>query len=201
MNKKYVIAIGREFACGGREIGKMLSERLGINYYDDVELRKSAKELGVEDGVFEMFDEQPTRSFLFSLAMDPYALDNAVNGGKVIEAQRKIILSAAEKGPCVIVGRRADKILEDVDGVEVVSVFIGADMEDRIARYIDSGEAQSNKNVRRFIERKDRERASYYNYLGDGKWGRASNYTMCFSTSKISKERICDIICEYVKSL
>lgn len=201
MNKKYVIAIGREFACGGREIGKMLSERLGINYYDDVELRKSAKELGVEDGVFEMFDEQPTRSFLFSLAMDPYALDNAVNAGKVIEAQRKIILSAAEKGPCVIVGRRADKILEDVDGVEVVSVFIGADMEDRIARYIDSGEAQSNKNVRRFIERKDRERASYYNYLGDGKWGRASNYTMCFSTSKISKERICDIICEYVKSL
>ena len=201
MNKKYVIAIGREFACGGREIGKMLSERLGINYYDDVELRKSAKELGVEDGVFEMFDEQPTRSFLFSLAMDPYALDNAVNGGKVIEAQRKIILSAAEKGPCVIVGRRADKILEDVDGVEVVAVFIGADMEDRIARYIDSGEAQSNKNVRRFIERKDRERASYYNYLGDGKWGRASNYTMCFSTSKISKERICDIICEYVKSL
>lgn len=201
MNKKYVIAIGREFACGGREIGKMLSERLGINYYDDVELRKSAKELGVEDGVFEMFDEQPTRSFLFSLAMDPYALDNAVNGGKVIEAQRKIILSAAEKGPCVIVGRRADKILEDVDGVEVVSVFIGADMEDRIARYIDSGKAQSNKNVRRFIERKDRERASYYNYLGDGKWGRASNYTMCFSTSKISKERICDIICEYVKSL
>lgn len=201
MSKKYVIALGREYASGGREIGKMLASRLGINYYDNNELRKKAKELGVEEGVFEMFDEQPTRSFLFSVAMDPYSLDNALNSGKVIEAQRKIIISAAEKGPCVIVGRRADKILEDVEGLEVVSVFIGADMEDRIKRFMESGEATVGRNIQRFIERKDRERASYYNYLGDGKWGKASNYTMCFSTSKISKEKICDIVCAYVNTL
>lgn len=201
MNKNYVIALGREFCSGGREIGKMIAERLGINYYDKEELRKKAKELGVDEGVFEMFDEQPTRSFLFSIAMDPYSLDNALNSGKVIEAQRKTIISAAEQGPCVIVGRRADKILQELEDVEVVSVFIGADIEYRIKRFIESGQASDGKNIRRMIERRDRERASYYNYLGDGQWGKANNYTMCFSTDKISKEKICDIVCAYVNTL
>lgn len=201
MAKNYVIALGREFCSGGREIGKMLAERLGIHYYDDNLLRAKSKELGVDEGVFEMFDEQPTRSFLFSIMMDPYAIDNAVNSGKVIEAQRKVIETAADEGSCVIVGRRADKILEERDDINLVSVFIGADIDDRIKRYLESGESQDSKGARRLIERKDRERASYYNYLGDGKWGRAGNYTMCFSTSKMSKEKICDMICNYVESL
>lgn len=201
MSKNYVIALGREFCSGGREIGKMLAKRLGINYYDNIELRARAKEFGIDEGIFEMFDEQPTRSFLFSLVMDPYAIDNAVNSGKVIEAQRKVIEKAAEQGSCVIVGRRADKILEDRDDINVVSVFIGADIDDRVKRYIESTEIKDAKAARRTIERKDRERASYYNYLGDGRWGRAGNYTMCFSTSKMDKEKICDIICDYVNKL
>ncbi len=199
--KKYAICIGREFCSGGREIGKMLAEKLGIAYYDEIELRDKSRDLGIEDGIFEMFDEQPTRSFLFSVVMDPYSIDSAVNSGRVLEAQRKVIESAAEEGPCVIVGRRADKILEDNEDVEVVSVFIGSDMEDRIERFMQSDQVDKPRNVRRYIEQKDRERSSYYNFLGDGKWGRAANYTMCFSTSKMDKDKICDIICNYVKGL
>ncbi len=199
--KKYAICIGREFCSGGREIGKMLAEKLGIAYYDEIELRDRSRDLGIEDGIFEMFDEQPTRSFLFSVVMDPYSIDSAVNSGRVLEAQRKVIESAADEGPCVIVGRRADKILEDKEDVEVVSVFIGSDMEDRIERFMQSDQVDKPRNVRRYIEQKDRERSSYYNFLGDGKWGRAANYTMCFSTSKMDKEKICEMICNYVKEL
>lgn len=199
--KKYAICIGREFCSGGREIGKMLAEKLGIAYYDEIELRDRSRDLGIEDGIFEMFDEQPTRSFLFSVVMDPYSIDSAVNSGRVLEAQRKVIESAADEGPCVIVGRRADKILEDKEDVEVVSVFIGSDMEDRIERFMQSDQVDKPRNVRRYIEQKDRERSSYYNFLGDGKWGRAANYTMCFSTSKMDKEKICKMICNYVKEL
>ena len=70
--KKYVIAIGREYCSGGKEIGKKVAERLGIAYFDKDELRERSRELGVDEGLFEMFDEQPTRSFLFSVVMDPY---------------------------------------------------------------------------------------------------------------------------------
>ena len=178
----------------------MLADRLGIGFYDSEALRSEAKELGIEDGIFDLFDEKPTRSFLFSVVMDPYAIDSAVNSGKVIEAQRKVIQSAADRGPCVIVGRRADKILEDNKEETVISVFIAADIEDRIARFLER-ENMSEKQARKFIDRKDKERASYYNYFFDGKWGRADNYTMCFSTSKMSKDKICDIIIDYIENL
>ncbi len=197
--KRYVITIGRQFASGGREIGKMLAERLNIAFYDAVLLREKAKEIGVENGIFDLFDEKPTKSFLFSVVMDPYAIDDSVvNSGKVIEAQRKIITDASSQGSCVIVGRRADKILQDDDNV--VSIFISADIKDRMARYLEN-EGTNPKTAKRFIERKDKERASYYNYYDDGGWGKAENYTMCFSTSKMSKEKIVDIIAEYVNEM
>lgn len=193
---RYIITIGRQFASGGREIGKMLAQTLDIDYYDSDLLRDKAREIGIEEGIFDLFDEKPTRSFLFNVVMDPYAIDSAINEGKVIEAQRKVISNAAAHGSCVIVGRRADKILADNDNV--VSVFIGADMEDRLARYLEN-EGTNPRTARRFIERKDRERASYYNYFDDGGWGKADNYTMCFNTSKIEKEKIVEIIVDYIK--
>lgn len=202
MKDHYIIAVGRQFASGGREIAHMLSEKLGIDYYDSDKLRAEAKALGIEDGIFDLFDEKPTRSFLFTVVMDPYAIDSAVNSGKVIEAQRKVIQSAADKGPCVIVGRRADKILEDNEEETVISVFIAADIADRMARVAErEGSSMNEKQLRKYIDRKDRERASYYNYFFDGKWGRADNYTMCFSTSKMDKDTICDIIINYIEKL
>ncbi len=180
----------------------MLADRLGIDFYDSEALRAEAKALGIEDGIFDLFDEKPTRSFLFSVVMDPYAIDSAVNSGKVMEAQRKVIQSAADKGPCVIVGRRADKILEDNEQETVVSVFIAADLEDRMARVAErEGSDMNEKQLKKYIDRKDRERASYYNYFFDGKWGRADNYTMCFSTSKMTKDKICEIIIDYIDKL
>ena len=111
--KNFVITIGREFASGGKEVGKRVAKELGVDFYDASLLREKAKELGIEEGIFDLFDEKPTKSFLFSVVMDPYAIDSAVNEGKVIEAQRKVIDNAAKQGSCVIVGRRADKILAE----------------------------------------------------------------------------------------
>ena len=130
--KNYVITIGRQFASGGTEIGKMLAEKLGIDFYDAELLREEAKKIGIEEGIFDLYDEKPTNSFLFSIVTNHYAIENAVNEGKVIEAQRKVITQAAEQGPCVIVGRRADKILSDNENL--VSVFISASMQDRIKK-------------------------------------------------------------------
>ena len=193
--KDYVICIGRQFCSGGKQVAKLLAERLGVDFYDAELLREKAKEIGIEDSIFDMFDEKPTRSFLFSVVMDPYAIDSAVNEGKVVEAQRKVMSQAADKGSCVIVGRRADKILEK--DYNVVSIFISADIEHRVSRYLER-ESMNEKAARRFIERKDRERAAYYNYLGDGKWSQADNYSMCFNTSKMDKEKIVDIIVDYI---
>ena len=94
--KNFVITIGREFASGGKEVGKRVAKELGVDFYDASLLREKAKELGIEEGIFDLFDEKPTKSFLFSVVMDPYAIDSAVNEGKVIEAQRKVTDNAAK---------------------------------------------------------------------------------------------------------
>ena len=193
--KNYVITIGREHSSGGKKIAKMLAEKLNIEFYDAKLLREKARDSGLDEGLFDMFDEQPTRSFLFSLVMDPYAIDTAVNEGRVIEAQRKVICDAADNGPCVIVGRRADKILEDRDNV--LNIFISANIEDKVKNYQKKYDI-TEKEAHKILERKDKERAAYYNYFGEGKWGDASNYDMCFNTSKLSLEEIVDIICKYV---
>ena len=119
-----------------------------------------------------------------------------VKGKDVDAAARKVICDAADKGDCVIVGRRADKILEGRDNV--LSVFIGADMDDRVKTYMQRHDA-NEKIARKTIERKDRERMAYYNYFADGKWGKASNYHLCFNTSKVSCEKIVDTICNFVE--
>jgi cytidylate kinase len=193
--KDYVITIGRQFASGGTDIAKELANRLGIEFYDAELLCERAKEIGIEEGIFNAFDERPSQSFLFSMVMNPYAIDNSINEAKLIEAQRKVICDASNKSSCVIVGRRADKILEDYDNL--VSIFISADIDDRVKKYLENP-TENVRNPRRYVERKDKERSSYYNYFGDGTWGKADNYTMCFSTSKMSKDDIVDIIVKYI---
>ena len=48
--KKHVIALGRQFGSGGREIGRKLSESLGFAYYDRELLKLAAEraEVGEE---------------------------------------------------------------------------------------------------------------------------------------------------------
>lgn len=55
--KNYVITIGRQFGSGGREIGKLVAERLGIAYYDKELLCEAAKKAGVSPEFFEKSDE------------------------------------------------------------------------------------------------------------------------------------------------
>ena len=45
--KNFVITIGREFASGGKEVGKRVAKELGVDFYDASLLREKAKELGI----------------------------------------------------------------------------------------------------------------------------------------------------------
>ena len=55
---KYVITIGREYGSGGRFVGKLVAERLGIPFYDNELLVKAAKESGLSEAIFKSFDEK-----------------------------------------------------------------------------------------------------------------------------------------------
>ena len=197
-----VYTIGREFGSRGKVIGKKLAERLGIKFYDKELLQQAAKESGFCEEIFENHDEKPTNSFLYSLVMDTYSagnyssapfLDMPLNH-KVFLAQFDAIKSIAEKESCVIVGRCADYAL--ADRKDVLNIFFRSELEDRIS-YVAQRDNVSLQKAKEMIQKKDKQRSSYYNYYTCKKWGDARRYDLSINTSKLSDEACIDIILAY----
>ena len=199
-----IYTIGREFGSYGKQVGEKLAERLGVKFYDKELLQKAAKDSGFCEEIFENHDEKPTNSFLYSLVMDTYSagnysaapfLDMPLNH-KVFLAQFDSIKKIAGNESCVIVGRCADYAL--ASNPNCLNVFIRADMEDRIKRISKRMDLTENK-AKDMIQKKDKQRASYYNYYTSKKWGDSRSYDLCLNTSKVSVEDCVELILAYRK--
>lgn len=201
MNENTVITIGREFGSGGHDIGMKLAEKLGIKCYDKELLELAAKHSGLCEELFASQDEKPTNSFLYSLVMDTYSLgysnsyvDMPINH-KVFLAQFDAIKKLAESESCVIVGRCADYALED--NPNAVSVFIKADMKERVER-IKKLYNLSDSKASDLIQKTDKRRASYYNYYSSKKWGDAKSYDLCIDSGELGQDGVIELICNYI---
>ena len=200
---KTVITIGRQFGSGGREIGEKLSKAYGINYYDRELLTRAAKESGFCEEILQNHDERPTNSFLFNLVIDTYSfgynsssfVDMPISQ-KVFLAQFDTIKKVADEGPCVIVGRCADYALDGRDNV--INLFIYADEDFKIRRVMDIYDLDENK-ARDMINKKDKQRQSYYNYYTNRKWGKADTYDLCINSSVLGIDGSVKLIKQFVE--
>ena len=197
-----IYTIGREFGSLGKQLGEALAQKLGIKLYDKELLQEAAKNSGFCEDIFENHDEKPTNSFLYSLVMDTYSsggystapfLDMPLNH-KVFLAQFDSIKKIAESESCVIVGRCADYALEN--NPDCISIFVRADLEDKIKRISKRLDVSENK-AKDLIYKKDKQRASYYNYYTSKKWGDARSYDLCINTSQITVDDAAELIISY----
>ena len=192
MGNNVVITIGREFGSGGREIGKKVADRLGIKFYDKELLQEAAKESGFCREIFENQDEKPTNSFLYSLVMDTYSINGYSSA--LFLAQFETIKKIAEKESCVIVGRCADYAL--AENPNCINVFIHADKEFRTKRV--AAELQVNESkAKDAIQKKDKQRASYYNYYTSKKWGDSRSYHLTLDSSALGIDKCVEMILQY----
>ncbi|MCI8994440.1 MAG: cytidylate kinase-like family protein [Lachnospiraceae bacterium] len=202
MAKNTVITIGRQYGSGGRDVGKLLAERMGVPCYDKELLAMAAKQSGLCQELFENHDEKPTNSFLYSLVMDTYSTgyssatftDMPINH-KVFLAQFDTIKKIAEEGSCVLVGRCADYAL--ADSPNVVNVFVHADLQERIVRIAKRHDV-TNAKAREMIIKTDKKRASYYNYYTSKKWGEAAGYHLSLDTGALGIDGAVHMIQEFV---
>ncbi len=200
---KTVITIGRQFGSGGREIGEKLSQAYGISYYDRELLARAAKESGFCEEILQNHDERPTNSFLYNLVIDTYSfgynsssfVDMPISQ-KVFLAQFDTIKKVADEGPCVIVGRCADYALEGRDNV--INLFIYADDDFKIDRVMDIYDLDENK-ARDMINKKDKQRQSYYNYYTNRKWGKADTYDLCINSAVLGIDGSVKLIKQFVE--
>ena len=183
-----IITIGRQAGSGGREIGRLVADILGIPFYDKELLERAAEESGFSKEFFMKHDEKRTSSFIYSLAMDSpspgfsAAIPGMPINHKFFLAQFNTIKTIAKEGGCVIVGRCADYALEE--NPHLLSIFIHADYEFRVKRCMKELSIDEYK-ARELINKTDKQRASYYNYYATGSWGHVDNYDLCVDTGAL----------------
>lgn len=196
---KMNVTIARRYGSGGHDIGKLVADWLGIDFYDKEILAVAAKESGIDVAHFEAADEKPANSFLYSIAMSGQIYANAgdfLTNDKLFAFQSNAILKTAKEKPGLFVGRCADYILRDLPNV--VKIFIHADDETRIKRIMEIKNA-NEAEAKTLIKKADKKRASYYNFYADGKWGDPSLYDLTINSSRLGIEGTAEAICDVVR--
>lgn len=198
----YVITIARQYGSGGRTVGQMLADKLGIHYYDRELLKLASDASGINEQLFGNADENVKGKFLSKIAKKVYNgelippdSDDFTSNDNLFNYQAKIIRElAVQEESCVIIGRCADYVLKDYDNV--LSVFVHAPKEfclEQAAKKINL----SGRELDRYVAKTDKYRADYYKYHTGREWTDARNYDLCLNSSKLGFERCVEEIIAY----
>lgn len=194
MSKK-IITISRQYGSGGRLIAQKLSKKLEIPFYDQALIDMAAKESGYEAELFEHVDEH-SNNWFYNLSMfgNSTAMQDLPLNDKIFLAQSSIIRKVADEGSCIIVGRCADYVLRDRK--DCVNVFIHSDLTSRIKRSTEQYGLPAAKAGDEILKI-DKQRATYYRYYSEKKWGRAENYDLSLHSDSIGLDNCVDLIISF----
>ena len=195
---KNIITISRQFGSGGRTVGRMLAERLGVPFYDKELVKQVADETGFDVGFIEENGEFSPSKSIFSFAMSqgiPIMQNGLSMSDFIFCVQRQVILKLAEQ-PCVIVGRGADYVLRDRE--DCFNVFSHADVQSRAERIVKLY-GESEKRPEQRLADKDKKRKIYYKHYTDREWGDAKNYDICLNSGKIGIDKCVELILDAIK--
>ena len=197
MNQNKIITISRQYGSGGRIVAKKLADALGIPFYDNELITMAAEKTGLSVECFKDAEKTSIGNLFFSLTSLTPSID-AVGlplNEKIFLVQSQVIKEVAAEGPCVIVGRSANYVLQE--NPNVINVFLQGDLEDRVKRAIDTY-GQDAEGAEALVVKTDKRRANYYNYFTGGKWGKAENYDLILNTSRMDLDKIVEVIKTYV---
>lgn len=203
---KVIITIARHFGSGGKTIGKMLADDLGIKLYEKNIIKMASEDSGINEALFNQADEKLKRTPLFfgkgkepgryTGKVIPPGSDEFVSDHNLFNYQAKIIRELATRESCVIIGRAADYVLKGYPGL--VSVFVHASREYCIQQAVER-KAYVGKDVEKFVERTDKYRSDFYRYYTGQEWTDARNYDLCLNSERLGFEGTRDAIEEYIR--
>ena len=187
--KGVIITIAREHGSSGKQIGKIVADRLGIPFYYKEMTALAAQESGLDkEFIADINTNSP--ALLHNLYLSTDVVQRAV------VAQDRVIKKIAEQGSCVIVGRAADYVLRD--NPDLVRIFVYAPEDCRTERIM-SIYGDSREEAKRHIRRSDEARASYYKNISDLVWGDRRNYDLMIDSS-IGLDESAELICSFVEN-
>ena len=197
-----IICVGRQLGSGGCEIAKMLAENFGCKFYDKELISMAAEQSGFTPKIFERHDENhgalktffgPMTGLLERITGNFY--NSSISQEALFQIQSEAIWKAAQESSCVFVGRCADYVLRN--NPRLFSVFITADNAER-TEVVAQRLGCDTETARKYIERKEEERAAYYNYYTSKRWGEAQSYDLCVNSSLLGLEKTTKIIAQVI---
>lgn len=191
LSRKVIITISRQYGSGGRYVGKLIADKLGIKLYDKQFIEEVAKETGLSEEYIE--NNEQKRTLLESLNNGYYSGLN--NSDELFIKESELIKKVASEESCVIIGRCANFILKNRENV--IKVFIYGNMENKIKRateYYGLDKQKAEKEIKRI----DKLRANHYKYYTQEKWDESSNYDICINSDAFGVEKTAEMICEMV---
>ena len=210
-NSKFVITINRELGSGGRTVGKLLAEKLGVPYYDKLLIQSLQKKynLSVEEIEKEKGNKNVWLTYLknafISIGQNKdelwyYQMANGENSDMVtsdemFKVEQQILKTVAEEQSCVIAGRSGFFVF--ANHPNHLSILIQASMEHRIERVMKKQEL-SREEAEKAIKHVDKMRETYVKkYTGSSRYN-TQNYDLVISMDGKTEDEIVKLILNYI---
>jgi cytidylate kinase len=199
-----VITINREVGSGGRTVGRILAEKLGVKYCDKAVIEGLTKKFGLSPERIEEIKAQKkswwndinnyyqTLVNSTSLPMDAEVrLDNAT----MFETEKRILQELATQSSCVVAGRTGFMVFREWPNH--LNVFIQASMEHRIKRIMNRKNV-TMEQARDIIAKMDATREAYIKKYEDTTRYDTRNYQLVISMDDLTENDAAEIIIDYV---
>lgn len=190
----YVITISREFGSGGREIGKILAERLGFHYYDSELIRLAAEKSGYTPEYVEQNEQalkKPVLYDFFAWYAGPLEQTDLPKVDQLFQKESALIRKLSQKDSCIIVGRLANYILKDLPSA--YHVFVSADAAAEAAR-VSARDNISPEVAAAKVKKVNHERAVHCKHFTKTDWGNVKNYDLCIKSDDFGVAETAQII-------
>ena len=199
-----VITISRQFGAGGRTLGKMIAEKLGYRFLDELIIKEIAKvarvskntvislERSAGGAVSRMIASLLSRDYMERLTgEDRGYIDEQI----YVDILQEVITKLAAEDNVVLMGRGGQYILQHTP--KAFHILLVADMPDRIAfmrRFYRLSDRQAIEAVNNGAKR----RANLYRRMGKQDYDHPELYHLVINHSKVALEKARDLVCDLI---
>lgn len=196
---KRTITISRQYGSGGRDVAKMLAEKLGIPCYDNEVISQAAKDNDIQVWEFQMAEEMRNTNFIYAMsAITPRAdIGEMSYNGRIFQVQSDAMAAMAKKGPAVFLGRCGNYVLRKTDAVHI---FLCGSVPERVRRAV-AEYGLTEKDAEDDVRRLDRQRAAYFGANTGWRWGDGAHYDLVINTDRLGVEGTVQVILDYLAQL
>lgn len=191
-----IVTITHEFGSRGRQIGKMLSERLGVKCYDKKLIAMVAADSKLPEKFVSENEQSKKPESLLDIILCDYIspLEESLSReDRIFVSQSRVIRRIARAEPCVIVGRCSDFILKDWPDDSIIRVFCYSNLDCAVKRAVDEYHISPDSAASE-VARINKFRISHYQHFTGRRWGEQSNYSLMINTSRVAPELACEIV-------